>query len=115
MRTYYMALDEPRSNPPTVDTDWEKGPAGWKKKAARAKMAPLAQVWVGPDRWWPLLRGCVPIQGDWTVMLSCTHNMHMLLLQALLERVLAQRMIFQRFRVAKRVLLSPRKPRKFGC
>ena len=49
------------------------------------------------------------------MMLSCTHNLHMLLLQALLERVLAQRMIFQRFRVAKRVLLGPRKPRKFGC
>ena len=49
------------------------------KKAARAKMAPLAQVWVGPDWWWPLLRGCVPIHGDWTVMLSCTHNLHMLL------------------------------------
>ena len=28
VRTYFMAPDEPRSNPPTVDTDWEKGPPG---------------------------------------------------------------------------------------
>ena len=77
-----------------------------KRMAASAKMAPLAQVWVGPDPWWPLLRGCVPIQRDWIEMLSCTHNLHMSLSQALLERVLAQRTIFQRFRIAKRVLLQ---------
>ena len=40
MRTYFRALDEPRSNPPTVDTDWEKGLLDGKKRRRGQKWLP---------------------------------------------------------------------------
>ena len=43
------------------------------------------------------------------MMLSGTHNLHMMLLQALLEPVLALRTMFRRFRVAKKGAFEPLK------